>query len=337
MDAVIIKFFFIVMSMAFVCHSSPPHEIAQHNDASDCMIVAVRDSTLFTGDDTIGYEFICNDEVVNEINFFKNNPWRQVRFPLLPDKNPYLGLSTGDSFERSFKHGFIYFDLGLSSWPEVKHRFKIHSEQNPDSLYFTYAKVDCRTKSYLPHYILTNYWLSLTGVSDTNSLKSETIIFPENQLKVYGKNGEIVFSLMSNEFILQKPQLDSAFRIIVFRSFRLDQNVAYSGFEIHDFIQNTLLQKFEADSTYGVMEPALFGNYILVEIMDKLFSYPVKTIVYDISRNVFYIHDYSLNYRFRHPIISKNYLIYNTYETEEVAAEYDTIIINDLTPKTKLN
>ncbi|HKZ37420.1 MAG TPA: hypothetical protein VJ184_07220 [Chryseolinea sp.] len=309
----------------------------QPEDRTNCRIEEVKDTTLNPGNNIVGYRFIC-DNYTQEINLLENNPWRHVGFSLLPRDNPYLKFGSDEHYNQSHKQGFIYFDLDLAPWDSVRHEFHVQSKHDPDSLVFTYAKVDCRTKSYLPEFVLTNYWLSAEGMKDTSLFKSRITFFLENQIRIYGANGDTIFNLVTNEYVSTGAKMDSTKRLLFFRTYKSDSISTYTGFEIHRIKDDTLLYKFETDSSYMVTEPDLFGNYVLFEVFRNQIPRkpdldqwtPFKTIVYDISKNILYHWVYPHKYKFRLPIISGSNLIYTFGDDENVSIEYDAIPIAEL-------
>lgn len=306
-------------------------------DRTNCKIEETKDTTLNPGDNVVGYKFIC-DNYTKEINLLESNPWRHAGFSILPRDNPYIKFASNVHYEQLNKKGFIFFDLVLSPWDSVRHQFQVTSKNNPDSLIFTYAHVVCRTKSYLPEFVLTNYWLSAEGVMDTSVLKNRITFYLENQIKIYGANGETVYNLVTNDYVSTGAKIDSTKRLLIFRTFRSDLLSTYTGFEIHKIAGNTLLYKFETDSSYMTHEPDLFGNYALFEVFKNQIPPnpqkgqwpPYKTIVYDISRNILYHWLYPEKYKFQFPVISGNNLVYTFGDDENVPIEYDTIPISGL-------
>jgi hypothetical protein len=176
------------------------------------------------------------------------------------------------------------------------------------------------------------------GMMDTSNYKSRHTFFLENQIKIYGVNGETVFNLITNDYISTGAKIDSTKKALLFRTFRSNSFSTYTGFEIYGIAGNTLLHKFETDSSYMVSEPVLFGNYVIVEVFknqipidpEKGQWIPYITIVYDISKNTLYQWKYPKKYKFQFPMISGTNLIYHYGDDENIPIEYDTIPVHSL-------
>ena len=59
-----------------------------------CILQSIRDTTLPSQDQIIGYQFVCEgSDTIDQFLFFEDNPWRKIDFPKFPNKNRYVPVS----------------------------------------------------------------------------------------------------------------------------------------------------------------------------------------------------------------------------------------------------
>lgn len=97
-----------------------------------------------------------------------------------------------------------------------------------------------------------------------------------------------------------------------------------------------MLVKIEMDTSYLVVDPQLFGKYVVFEVFtfrnnnenDGLL--PNQILVFDIHNQKLLQRKYRKNYRFRFESISDENMIYSYTGDAEYGFEYDTFKITSM-------
>lgn len=299
----------------FNCSETKVSKEPKSYTPEQCIIQSIRDSTISTQDQIIGYQFLCEErDTIKKFLFFEENPWLKVDFPKFPNKNKYV--SFGDN-ETDFKRGTITFDLTKSTYQNVKDKFSISTNEQIGNLIPISAWTKCSYKSYPSDVLLVNYILSIDGAKDTLSLVNREKIHTESQLIVILSNGETAYNLISKEYACTGAILDSTHRFLFLRTLKPHPYDGITGIDIRDIERDSVLFQLEMDSSFIVIEPKLYGNYAVYEI----FTYksaieeegirPYQILVFDIKQRKMLKRNYERDFKFNFEGISNKNLIYS--------------------------
>jgi hypothetical protein len=300
-----------------------------------CRIQMILDSTISEQDKRIGFQCLCEErDTVKRFLFFEDNPWRHIDVPILPKVNPYVTF--GNQYETIIKHGFIPFNIENKSYQMIRDKFNITVNEQLENLIPTYLWTQCRYTSYPGEVFLICYILDIRTKPDTFPEVKTNRLHTESQLKVYVANGEITYDLKTKDYACTGALLDSTFKYLFVRTIKHRKNNGITGLEIRDIQQDSLLIKLEMDSSYYVVDPKLFGNYVVYEVFtfrnnnenDGLL--PNQIFVFDIFNLKLLKRKYQEGYRFRFQEISNRSLIFMNGDDETTPIEFDTFKIADM-------
>jgi hypothetical protein len=300
-----------------------------------CRIQMILDSTITEQDKRIGFQCLCEErDTVKKFLFFEDNPWRHIDVPILPKVNP--AVTFGQQYETMIKHGFIPFDTENKSYQLIKEEFNITTDEQTGNLIPAYASTQCRYTSYPDEVFLINYILDIWAKPDTFHERNTHLLHTESQLKVFVANGEIAYDLKTKDYACTGALLDSTRKYLFVRTLKPHTNDGVTGLEIRDIQQDSMLVKLEMDSSYLVVDPQLFGNYVVYEVFtfrnnnenDGLL--PNQILVFDIPNLKLLTRKYQRGYRFRFQEISNRSLIYMDGDDETTPIEFDTFKIANM-------
>ena len=300
-----------------------------------CRIQMIVDSTIVEQDKIIGFQFLCEErDTVKKFLFFEDNPWRHVDFPISLSKN-----------DKTFiKQGFIPFDLTKSTYGNVKDKFSITTNEQIGNFIPISARTECRYKLYNADVLLVNYIFSISGATDTISLANHQTIHTESQLKIFLSNGETAYNLISKEYACTGAILDSTHRFLFLRTLKPHPYDGITGIEIRDIQDDSILFQMEMDSSFIVIEPKLYDNYVVYEIYTFISTNeedgirPYQILVFDITNRKMLKRNYKKDFKFNFEGISNDNLIYSysdhiendSYESETYESDTFKIANMDL-------
>ena len=322
----------------FGCTETKVSKESKSYAPEQCIMQAIRDSTISKEDQIIGYQFLCEEkDTVRKFLFYEDNPWRHVGLPILPAVNPYISYSNSNQYESLLKRGFISFDLTKSTYQNVKDKFNITTNEQIGNLIPIHAYTVCRYTLYPSNVLLVNYILSINVATDTHSLENNQQIHIESQLKVLLSNGETAYHLISKEYACTGAILDSTHRFLFLRTLKPHPKDGITGIDIRNIQSDSILFKLEMDSSFIIAEPKLFGSYVAYEIYTFISANeddgirPYQILVFDITNTKMLERTYKKNDKFKFQKISNQNLIYMAAEGEMMNyLKYDTINIAEM-------
>jgi len=316
--------------MLFSCSETKVSKESGSYSPEQCVLQSIRDTTLPSQDQIIGYQFLCGGNVtIDTFLFFEGNPWREMGFPIIPEENKYVNFS--NNYQTSIKQGFIPFDLTKSTFQNLQDKFSITKNELKGRFIPVRARTECRYMHSSNDVLLVNYILSIYGVTDTLPLANSQLIHTESQLKVLLSNGEMVYHLISKEYACTGAILDSTRRILFLRTLKPHPGDGITGIEIRDIQDDSILFQLEMDSSFIVIEPKLYDNYAVYEIYTFISTNendgirPDQILVFDITNRKMLKRKYERDFKFNFEGISNENIIYSyTDHVENDSYESDT-------------
>jgi len=314
----------------FSCSEANVSEEPKSYTPEQCIMQAIRDSTITAQDQIIGYQFLCGGNVtIDTFLFFEGNPWREMGFPIIPKKNRYINYS--NNYETSIKQGFIPFDLTKSTLQNLQDKFNITKNELKGRFIPVRARTECRYLYSSNDVLLVNYILSIYGVTDTLTLANSQLIHTGSQLKVFLSNGETAYNLISKEYACTGAILDSTHRFLFLRTLKPHPNYGITGIDIRDIQRDSILFQLEMDSSFFVGNPMLYGNYAVYEIFkfkstnDEEGISLYQVLVFDIGNRKMLKRNFKKDYKCTFEGIANENLIYSyTDHMENDTYESDT-------------
>ena len=298
--------------------------ITEKNFTPDqCYIIAIADSTISNRAKTVQFNFVCRENIiVKEFNFYDENPWKKINYPIFPDKN-----SSALQNKDRMKTGAIDFSLRYDEFEKIRSNLPLKLNDSLKDYYFTKASTVGVNESYSPHYALSYYNIRLSGTKDTIS-KPEAILFTSAQLKVFNTVGEMIYEVIADNYDISFAQIDTVSDLLFFRTTRMNSGNRIEGLEVHDLQKNKRLFKTETDLAGYIGTPVFMpGQYILFQIAN-VGNQVQEALLFDIKKRIVFKKDFDKDYNCYDPVLLDMYLLFYC-EKGDGDYMYDTIWIDD--------
>lgn len=296
-------------------------------DLNSCRIEKKFDKSIVSTSNVTQLDFFCGNTLVSSYNFFDNNPYKEINFPIIEKSTKYYHVHK--NYNELKRTGNIDFNLNDSSFSKVKSEID-HDLVDLTDYHFGIAITRC---DYFVNFnkAVVTYYISINGSKDS-LVNSGHQVFLGGNLVVINNLGEIEYNINRSNYAITDVIFDDSLSLLYFKTSKIINGKGVDGLKLIDLNKEQVVFQTEFDSTFIVHNPIYEGDtYALIKVKDYYDKLRFLYII-DFEESEVSVMKIDDKYKYSYPRVYNDNILLGVLQGNDPAGvlEYDTIKISNI-------